>query len=384
YASGSACSKRLFASLGVLVLLLASCESKPAAPPPAEPKTETPTAAKTAEPVSEPEPLPEPESAQLTKGFSVAHHEDADLRLVSYNILWNHIFEDVSPSNAAKFARLITALDPDILALQEIGVHPRDRNKPGVKSRTAEEVRAVMNEIAPLPDGASWHAFQGYDNVIVSKYPLKETRTSTIPKGQRDLAIALVDLPDEDFNIDFYVLNNHYKCCNGEKNDPKRQQQSDAIVSWLRDARTPGGEIDLPAGTAFAVVGDLNIVGSFQPVQTLIEGDIIDEEHYGKDFPLDWDDTSLVDPHPRHNIAGPDDYTWRNDHSDYEPGRIDFIIYTDSVLAAVQTFVLNTTTMSNEDLRAAGLQRRDICADTRYEDFDHLPLVADFRVVAGE
>ena len=60
--------------------------------------------------------------------------------------------------------------------------------------------------------------------------------------------MCLVDLPDDRFSNDLYVMNNHYKCCGGF--DARRQEQSDALVNWQRDARTPGGFITLPAGTA--------------------------------------------------------------------------------------------------------------------------------------
>jgi len=306
-----------------------------------------------------------------------ASHDD--LRLVSYNILWNSIFPEVSVAGAVKFARVVQALNPDVLALQEIGLHPEDRGKPNARRWTDRDVVALMNSLLPPPEGATWHACQGGDNVIVSKYPLKLVATDTNPPGERQQAIALVDLPNERFAFDLYVLNNHYKCCGNEANDPQRQQQSDAIVGWLRDARTPGGQIDLPPGTAIAIVGDLNIVGTFKPVETLLTGDISDENRYGPDFPPDWDGTGLVDARPLHNIDGPDQWTWRDDNDRWPPGRLDFIIYSDSVLSVAKQFVLNTTTMRPEELKAAGLERFDVTIDDVGRQYDHLPLVIDFR-----
>lgn len=384
-------SRTAFLVVGLSAALLVSCESKPKPSQPPASRPEAVAPAKAAEPAELPLPLI-PAAAKLQParplgsptGTFIDRAEGADIRLVSYNVLWNNVFPEISPANADKFVRLIRALNPDILALQEIGVTGwMLRENSDTRDWRTQDCVHILNAISPLPGGASWHGFKGQDNVILSKYPLKMTRTSMAPRGERDQAIALVDLPDERYGIDLYLLNNHYKCCDPERFDAVRQQQSDAIVAWLRDARTPGGEIDLPAYTPFAVLGDLNIVGSFQPVQTLIDGDIQDEGRYGDDFPLDWDDTALADLHPLHNVAGPDDYTWRNDKRRYAPGRIDFVIYTDSVLEAVHSFVLNTTTMTDADLAAAGLQRRDVCADTENEGFDHLPLVVDFRITAG-
>lgn len=291
-----------------------------------------------------------------------------DLRVVSYNVLFDTIFPDNNPAQADKFVRVVNALDPDILNLQEI-------------NRSAADVVELMNSMAPLASG-SWQAHKGRDNVIVSKYSLSLTETSTNPSGQRGLAIALVDLPDEQFGANFYFLNNHYRCC-GDPNGPEdadRQQQSDAIVNWIRDARTPGGFVDLPPGTPIAVVGDLNMVGSLQPLDTLVDGNIIDESTYGPDFPPDWDGSQLTDAHPLHNGSGPDDYTWRNDGSSFDPGRLDYVIFSDSGLDVANQFVLNTVDMSPAERAATGLLTYDVTVDSSGSEYDHLPVVVDFRV----
>jgi endonuclease/exonuclease/phosphatase family metal-dependent hydrolase len=302
------------------------------------------------------------------------------LRLVSYNVLWNTLFAEVDPDGARRFARLVRALDPDVLCLQEVGLHPAERDQPEARRWTAADVVERMNVHLPVEGG--WNGFQGGDNVVVCRFPLRMTRSRTVPEAQRSQAVALVDLPDERFPADLYVLNNHFKCCDPERYDALRQQQADAIVAWLRDARTPGGEVDLPAGTPLVVAGDLNIVGSFQPVTTLLEGDVLDEERYGPDFPPDWDASPLADLRPRHN-GDPEgaDWTWRNDTDRYPPGRLDFVLYSDSVLELLAGFVLDTTTWSDDDLARAALERYDVTADGRGEVHDHLPLVADFRVL---
>ncbi|MCH8839068.1 MAG: endonuclease/exonuclease/phosphatase family protein [Planctomycetes bacterium] len=298
----------------------------------------------------------------------IDRQQATDLRVVSYNVLSDTIFPDNNPAQAAKFVRVVNALDPDILNLQEI-------------NRSAIDVVNLMNSIAPLSSG-SWQAHQGRDNVIVSKFPLSMTETDTSPAGQREQAIALVDLPDEQFGADFYFMNNHYKCCGsvGSPEDNQRQQQSDAIVNWIRDARTPGGVVDLPPGTPIAVVGDLNIVGGPQPLNTLVDGNIIDESTYGSDSPPDWDGSFFTDAHPLHNGSGPDDYTWRNDNSSFDPGRLDYIIYSDSALDVGNQFVLNTVDMSAAELAATGLLQFDITVDLAGVVYDHLPVVVDFRV----
>lgn len=376
------------------MICLAGCE-RGETPRSAEPQgAAAPEAVAPVEPTWTPPQIPNAAKAPPAKplgmptGTFVDRPAGAQLRLVSYNVLWNNMFAEVSEGNADKFVRVMRALNPDVVALQEIGVTSWMRDKdPMARDWSARDVVHVMNAALPLSGGMSWEAHKAYDMVIASRYPLTMQATNTDPAGDREQAMALVDLPDGRFQCDLYVMNNHYKCCDPEKYDKRRQRQSDAIVNWVRDARTPGGNIDLPEGSAIAVVGDLNIVGSFQPVQTLLDGDIIDEEKYGEDFPPDWDDTDMTDAHPLHNIDGPDDYTWRSDDQEekrgFGPSRMDYIVYTDSVLEVVQKFVLNTTTMSQDTLAAAGLTTYDVTVDDVGREYDHLPLVADFRVRSG-
>jgi endonuclease/exonuclease/phosphatase family metal-dependent hydrolase len=259
---------------------------------------------------------------------------------------------------------------PDVSKLQEIYSH------------TAAEVGALMNDLLPLGAGATWRAHQAFDNVIVSRFPLSLQRTNTSPASPRSIAIALVDLPNSNYATDFYFMNNHLKCCGdvGGTEDADRQRQADALVSWMRDARNAGGSVSLPSGTPMAVVGDLNIVGSPSPLNTLLTGNIVNETSFGVDSPPDWDGSPLADARPLHNVAGPADYTWRDDASSFDPGRLDFVLYTDSAVSIGKIFVLNTVTMSASDRSAAGLQTYDVTSDNVGITYDHLPLVVDFRL----
>jgi endonuclease/exonuclease/phosphatase family metal-dependent hydrolase len=290
-----------------------------------------------------------------------------DLRMVTYNVNYDSIFpeDDDGPIQAPKFVRVMQALQPDILNLQEIYDHD------------SSDVVDLMNTILPLGGGATWYGTIAYDNVIVSKYPLTMTASSTIPAASgTSVASALVDLPDNQYATDFFLMNNHFKCCgsNGSPEDIQRQGQADALVNWMRDARTPGGYVNLPEGTPMAVVGDFNLVGSTQPLNTVLSGNIIYESYFGADSPPDWDGTSLTDPHPVHNGSGSTDYTWRAGGT----SRLDYMLYTDSVASVANKFVLNTVSMSPAQLAATGLQTYDITFDSYY--YDHLPVVVDFRL----
>jgi endonuclease/exonuclease/phosphatase family metal-dependent hydrolase len=318
-------------------------------------------------------------TTQAQTGTFIDRLLPTDLRVMSYNILWDSVFPDRDATKAAKFSRVVNALNPDILNLQEIGL----TFEPGWTAKTATDTRDLLNDIAPLPGGASWNVFKGSDSVIASKYPLTMTRATTNPAGHKSQAIALVNLPDAQYPADFYILNEHYKCCGSgtSEEDLQRRQQSDSIVNWLRDARTPGGNINLPAGTPFAVLGDLNTVtGSTVPVNTLVTGNISDESTYGADSPPDWDGTSLTDATPVHNATGSTNYTWRDDTGSFDPIRFDYVIYSDSALDVGRRFVLNTVGMTSAQRTASGLQQFDTAQGNSSVNFDHLPVVVDFRI----
>ena len=173
----------------------------------------------------------------------------------------------------------------------------------------------------------------------------------------------------------------HYKCCGGY--DSLRQQQSDAFVNWMRDARTTGGNITLTANTPMVITGDFNIVDGQQPLNTVLNGDIQNNATYGADSIPDWDGSNNTDAHPYHNGTGTTDWTWRDDTGPYAPGRLDYVTYTDSVIDAPHRFALNSVSMSAADLAASGLQTYDTSADNVGADYDHLPIVVDFRLTGA-
>jgi hypothetical protein len=146
------------------------------------------------------------------------------------------------------------------------------------------------------------------------------------------------------------------------------------VVAFLHDARTPGGRLELPPGTSFIILGDLNLVGDRQQLKTLLEGDIQNKSTFGEGGMPDWDDTPLADLVSYHTDA-PAAYTWRNPNETFLPGRLDFMIYTGSAMEVRKSFVLNTESMSPARLARYTLDKTDT------ELSDHLPKVADFALI---
>ncbi|MGD2158525.1 MAG: endonuclease/exonuclease/phosphatase family protein [Anaerolineales bacterium] len=322
--------------------------------------------------------VPSPAGQGLGVEF-LAKPSQRHIRVLSFNVGWDSIFPDDDPQNdnfrqdssGEQFVRIISATQPDVLCLQEIN-----------PVRDPQGVADILDEVLPLEAGRRWQAHSGSDNVIAVRFELimrsqAVVRTALITNFGH--AMALVDLPDGAYKGDLYLICAHFKSQGGERNISARQEHADAIVGWLRDVKTSGGEADLPSGTPIIVLGDFNVYDTdpHHHLTTLLTGDIQDEEQYGPDIAPDWDDTSLTDALPRHNGAGEATYTWRDDNQEFNPGELDRILYTDSVLRVDNSFVLNTMIMSAEELEAVGLQAGDVALAPESGCYDHLPLVVD-------
>jgi endonuclease/exonuclease/phosphatase family metal-dependent hydrolase len=181
------------------------------------------------------------------------------------------------------------------------------------------------------------------------------------------------------------MICSHFKSGGGFDDIALRQRQADVIMAQVRDFETPDGNLDLPSGTPFVILGDFNAYDTDPAlhIQTLTGGDISNERSYGVDLEPDWDGSSLEDARPSHNGAGVAFYTWRDDAEPFNPGALDRVFFSDSVLQMQNAFVLNTMTLSDEVLDANGLMRQDVVLDPAHGNYDHLPVIVDFRLVAG-
>jgi endonuclease/exonuclease/phosphatase family metal-dependent hydrolase len=320
--------------------------------------------------------LPSPDASFLLK-------DPASIRVMTYNVNWDSIFPDDDPQNhdfrsfsrVDAFGRILKTIKPDILCLQEIN----DRRSP-------RDIADYIGQASGPSEGEVWHVVHASDDVIASRFALVEKgyelETGSV-LANLDQAAALVDLPDvENGSTDLYVICSHFKSGGGAGDISLREQQADVIMAQVRDFESPGGNLDLPSGTPFVILGDFNAYDTDPAlhVQTLTEGDISDESKYGVDLEPDWDGTALRDAHPSHNGQGVDFYTWRDDAEPFNPGALDRVIFSDSVLQMENAFVLNTTTLANEVLAANGLLRQDVVLDPVAGNYDHLPVVVDLLI----
>lgn len=361
-----------FVLLATIALLLAGCATTPTAP-----ATTAPTATATRRPTLAP-------TATATYApYTGFLDKPADsVRVVSYNVNWDSIFPPDDPKNhelrefdrQAAFKRIMLALQPDVLCLQEINY-----------LRGTQAMEDFFNQL--FGGSESWQVVKERDTLVASRFPLRSKGYELVTNSIRpDLpqAAALVDLPDGEYGVrDLYMVCSHFKASSGRDDILERLRQADVIMAHMHDAITPGGNLDLPSGTPFVLLGDYNVYESDPHLQlrTLIKGDIYDEKKYGADFQPDWDGTSLTDAQPSLDGLGRDYYTWRDDSSSFAPGAFDHIIYSDSVLGIENEFVLDTSQLAPEILAQYGLQAGDVLLDASTGYYDHYPLVADFAIL---
>lgn len=301
------------------------------------------------------------------------------IRVMSFNVGWDSIFPDNDPQNdrwrqdssGVEFVRMLKAIAPDVVCLQEIN-----------PIRDPQQVGDILDAALPLDGGRTWQTHSGQDNVIAARFDLSMEADKLVHRGRVTSfghAMALVDLPDAEYENDLYLICTHFQSQGGQANVQARQKHADAIISWIGDIKTPGGEIDLPRGTPFMVLGDFNVYDTdpAHHLTTLLSGDVENEAKYGQDIMPDWDETRLADAMPHHNGVGEDVYTWRDDTQAFNPGILDRILYTDSVIRIESAFVLNTTMMTEAELEIVGLKAGDVMLDPETGRYDHLPLSVD-------
>lgn len=279
------------------------------------------------------------------------------VRIASYNVENDGLFDNGAQRMLA-IDHLLEATDADIWIFCETWNH------------SAAQVALRLEEFLPSGAGSSWHTVKlDQGNVIATRMPILDSWL--VLEGSR-LTAALVDLRPR-YDTDLLVIANHWSCCTADDN---RQEQADALIAFLRDARTTGGVIDLVAETPIVAAGDFNLVGWRRQYETLVTGDIEDNGTFGPDSPPDWDGSAFDLATPRH----PDArfiYTWRDDGSSFYPGKLDFFAYTGSAATLHNHFVLETRGMSPASLAAAGLATTDTGIAS-----DHAPVVGDISVDA--
>jgi exonuclease III len=268
-----------------------------------------------------------------------------DIRIVSYNVLQDNLFDPALRSN---FERIFKAIRPDIIGMCEI------------YSNSGAQAAALMESFLPSAANQKWYYGEAVPDIrMVSRYPITNTRNIDgngafqINVGGKQVLVIVAHLP----------------CCDDETG---RQAEVDKIMSFVRSVKYGISTFQLPVNSPIIIVGDMNLVGLKQQQQTFIDGNIINNSNFGPDFTPDWDNTFLEDAKPLTSYL-PFTFTWYNDYGRYSAGRLDYVFYTGSVMKLKNSFSLWSPVLPNDMLTSTGLQRLDVPKAS-----DHIPVIVDF------
>jgi len=266
------------------------------------------------------------------------------MRVMTWNVRFGAILKQRDRS-----ARILRALDPDILLLEEM-----------TEDDSAATLATFLNASVSR-QGTVWQVVFGAGGgrlrcAIASQFPVKPVAALASvpypdwPEGQTRTVGGTVIIG----NKRVLVAPIHLRCCGriGSPEDETRFLQAELLNQSLRKS------IAEESVDAVLIGGDLNLVGSYTPIERL-----------GAGLDLDQTDLGILDPHC---LARRTNATWADSHSPFAPGRLDYLLVSDSSVRQVQSFVFNSADLSKREL-----SRHSLVTSDSSEVSDHFPIVAD-------
>lgn len=266
---------------------------------------------------------------------SIPSKPQNSVRIMSANVLYSSPLTDPDP-----FARVFNAIEPDVILYQE-----------WFKTDTSK-VKDWLNTYA----GPEWNLHMPSSRAgvaIATKHRIIKTYDSVIPpSGTGRPARAVAALIETDAG-ELLAISLHLKCCGsaGSEEDNKRIKQAQSINGFVRSVhkKHPNAKV--------VIAGDFNLVGSYIPMDTMVDT-----------LGINGEDLSTINAQ---QLADASTITWNDEKSRFSPGRLDWMLIDESMSNAANAFILDTRALSPASLKAMGLHADDSKAS------DHLPIVID-------
>ncbi|MCH8152045.1 MAG: endonuclease/exonuclease/phosphatase family protein [Planctomycetes bacterium] len=275
---------------------------------------------------------------------------EAGLRIVSWNVNQGALL-----ANSEPFGRVLAAVDPDVILLQEL----TDRN-------TAGQVEGVLNRWLPRDGPQQWDVVFGAGGgnlrcVIASRLeltPAKPVELVPHPMWREDHYLRAVGTIIEHAGKRLLVISVHLRARGraGSREDLIRGLELETLRQAIRTAML-GENIN-----GIIVAGDFNLVGSRRPLDLMTKW-------------LDLENWSL-EAAQAYQLDGLSNATWSDPDEPFVPGRLDYLLYSDATLTVLRSFVLDSRDLNPRWLDRHGLKLHDTASAS-----DHLPLIADVKWV---
>lgn len=295
-------------------------------------------------PVSCDLPAFDPRPFAPAEAAAVARPARTDARIVTWNAERGALF---TKDKAEAFGSTLAAIAPDVILLQELG-----------GDATAESLSAWLDRWVPRE--SKWNAIvSGGDlrTAVASTFPIDTASfldgvQRETPKGKRPVRVAAATVDVKGKKL--LALSVHLKCCG--------RLGSDEDATRMDEARTIAGNvarsIERAKPDAVVIGGDLNLVGSEKVMEALGEG-------------ADIDRTDLAVAEIR-QLDGVSNQTWRSEGNSFAPGRLDYLLVSDSGLERRGGFVF-----SEEDLSKIARTTLKLPDSALDQPSDHQPVVVD-------
>ncbi|MGP1273515.1 MAG: GC-type dockerin domain-anchored protein [Phycisphaerales bacterium] len=359
--------------------------------------------------------------------------DPADIRVMTWNVrdaicrTANKANED---NNWAAVARIIAAMQPDILLLQETGDNSGNGTGGSGDSQAqllttvqllfeggsdpfngGQTVTQYVQAFAPgytLPHIYASESSDGFNrNVIVSRWPFVDLNgdgKATVPSfttafgtsGIRGIQVAEINLPSETYAGDLVVSNAHLKAFNDSDSRQQRVEAAEALATYIWN---------LYEGAGTGTVDPNSLVSDFPPASAVLGpntaivwgGDYNeDEATNGRDGPVQISIQNM-------NAGGTSDGTdkdgtdaaadtatepFSGSRSTQSSSKLDWLMWQDSVATPRNQFIFNSTQVPSAlvppELLGFGVFPPFDGRTASTSASDHRPVIVDLIVPLGE
>jgi len=270
------------------------------------------------------------------------------IRVVSWNLEFGNVLKQ-----ASVVERIVRALAPDILLLQEIE-----------SDQSHEAIVGVLQNAMPESD---WTLQLGpmsgrLRSGIATRLPASPVQAMQrlTRRGESNARVRAATLAIQQPGFGrLLACSVHLKCC-GVADGPEDMKRIGEVLALRRGLAEVEREID---GDALIIGGDLNLVGGTLPLDLLVD-----------------DGSVLIEPAapPRDLVIaeplqpdGLETQTWQKRRQSFSPGRLDYVVYSPN-LQETRAIVFDTLDLPPSALAAMNLVRTDASRAS-----DHLPVVVD-------
>jgi endonuclease/exonuclease/phosphatase family metal-dependent hydrolase len=298
--------------------------------------------------------LPPAAKMKATADVTIPSKPVGALRVMTYNVL------KASPNTTPEpFARTINAINPDVVIVQE-WENTDDTTLQGWFAANVPTDKATPWRAKTI--GAGTQAGGGVG--VISRYPIGEGALEGIESqfiGKNgDMVsrkVRFIAVPIQTPMGVAMVGSTHLKCCGSYNTieEVQRVAEAKAIEQAFAAAALKNN------ATIRVIAGDMNLVGGRAPLDTLANGADVDGSELAVAQTVKLGDNVIL--------------TWRDEQQSFAPGRLDYMLYSDASVRAVNAFVFDASRLSTEALERMKLDRGVTNGS------DHLPVVVDLMPV---